>query len=110
MTHNVILYKREGCCLCERARKILGQLQGEFALAIQEIDITTDPELYQQYRYTVPVVVIDGEHRFEPNKLAEFYLRRVLETSERNRRRWPWQRKAAEGPLQSDSGHERQLS
>lgn len=81
--HTAVLYRREGCCLCERARKLLDRLRGEFNLEIEEVEITSDPELYQQYRYVIPVVVIDGRHRFEPNKLAELYLRRALELTER---------------------------
>ncbi len=83
MTNTVVLYSREGCCLCERARQLLHRLRGEFAFEIEEVEITRDPELYQQYRYVIPVVVIDGQHRFEPNKLAELYLRRALELSEK---------------------------
>ena len=81
--HTVVLYSREGCCLCERARKLLDRLRDEFVLEIEEVEITSDPELYQQYRYVIPVVVIDGRDRFEPNKLAELYLRRALELTER---------------------------
>ena len=91
MNHTVVLYTREGCCLCERARQLLRRLQGEFIMEIEEVEITGDPELYQQYRYIIPVVVIDGRHRFEPNKLAELYLRRALELSERTESRYPWQ-------------------
>jgi glutaredoxin len=91
-THTAVLYTKEGCCLCERARQLLSRLQGEFAIEVEEVDITSDPRLYEQYRYTIPVVVIDGRHRFEPNKLAEFYLRRALEPQRHAERRWPWHR------------------
>ncbi len=85
--HTAVLYTKEGCHLCERAREVLRRLQGDFSLEVQEIDITGDPELYEQYRYTIPVVVIDGLRRFEANKIAELYLRRALESG---KSRWPW--------------------
>lgn len=78
MAHDVVLYTKEGCCLCDRAKAVLHRLQADFELAIEEVDITGDAALYEQYRYTIPVVVIDGTHRFEPTKIAEYYLRRVL--------------------------------
>lgn len=79
MNHVAVLYTKEGCCLCDRAREVLHRLQREFEIEIRESDITRDPELFAEYRYIIPVVVIDGQHRFEPNKIAEFHLRKVLE-------------------------------
>lgn len=79
MTHTAVLYTKEGCCLCDRAKEVLRRLQGEFDLEIEEVDITRDGVLYEQYQYVIPVVVIDGKHRFE-SKIAEYYLRRVLAT------------------------------
>jgi len=87
MTHSAVLYTKEGCCLCDRAREVLRRLQTEFDLEVEEVEITRDPALEEQYRYTIPVVVIDGKHKFE-SKIAEYYLRKVLVPS----RRWPWQR------------------
>ncbi len=76
--HNVVLYTKEGCCLCERAREVIRRLQPDFDLAVKEIDITGRPSLFEQYRYKIPVMVIDGQHEFEPNKIAEHYIRRTL--------------------------------
>ncbi len=87
MAHRAVLYTKEGCCLCDRAREVLRRLQAEFDLEIEEVEITRDPALEAQYGYTIPVVVIDGRHRFE-SKIAEYYLRKVLVPP----RRWPWQR------------------
>lgn len=79
--HSVVLYTKEGCCLCERAREVIKRLQPDFDLAVQEIDITAKPSLFERYRYKIPVIVIDGLHEFEPNKIAEHYIRRVLKGS-----------------------------
>jgi glutaredoxin len=86
--HTAVLYTKEGCHLCERARDVLRRLQADFALEVEEIDITTRAALYEEYRYVIPVVVIDGRHRFEPNKIAEHNLRKVLSGP---KGRWPWQ-------------------
>lgn len=87
-----MLYTKAGCCLCHRAREILLRLQAEFDLRIDEVDITSDPALEEQYRYTIPVLVIDGRHRFEPNQIAEHYIRRALEPAGAHGWRWPWKR------------------
>lgn len=84
--HTALLYTKEGCHLCERAKEILLRLQGQFSLEIREVDITRDEALFEQYRYTIPVVVVDGEHRFEANKIAEHNLRKVME---QDKARWP---------------------
>lgn len=87
MAHRAVLYTKEGCCLCDRAREVLRRLQAKFDLEIEEVEITRDPALEAQYGCTIPVVVIDGRHRFE-SKIAEYYLRKVLVPP----RRRPWQR------------------
>ncbi|HZK66535.1 MAG TPA: glutaredoxin family protein [Chloroflexota bacterium] len=78
MGHRVVIYTKAGCCLCDKAKALLRRLQGEFDLEIDEVDITRAPALFEQYRYTIPVAVVDGLHRFEATKIAEHYLRRVL--------------------------------
>ena len=90
MTHQVVLYTKAGCCLCDRAKQVLARLQGEFGLEIQEVDVAGDAELLACYGEIIPVVVIDGQTRFE-SKIAEHYLRRALTASEAPTRRWPWQ-------------------
>ncbi|HEX2924498.1 MAG TPA: glutaredoxin family protein [Chloroflexota bacterium] len=62
--HTAILYTREGCCLCDRARAVLLRLKEEYDLRIQEVDITGDPQLLDSYQFAIPVVVLDGEVEF----------------------------------------------
>lgn len=78
MGHRVVIYTKEECCLCDKAKALLQRLQGEFDLEVKEVDITRDPAIFEQYRYNIPVAVVDGLHRFEATKIAEHYLRRVL--------------------------------
>lgn len=91
MTRRVVLYSKPDCCLCHQSLEILQRLTGEFDLEIEEVDITRDPALHDRYRYTIPVVVIDGKQVLE-SKIAEHYLRRALSAGTAARRRWPWQR------------------
>ncbi|HEY8235053.1 MAG TPA: glutaredoxin family protein [Gaiellaceae bacterium] len=57
----VVLYKAEGCHLCERAKAQLDELRDELGFALVEIAIDRDPELESRYRELIPVVEIDGE-------------------------------------------------
>ena len=68
-----ILYTRAGCCLCQKAKKIL-EAHG---LAVEEIDIDADPQLRDRYNECVPVVVIDGRERFR-GRVDERLLKRLL--------------------------------
>lgn len=73
----VILWSKSGCCLCERAHKILSRLAKDYPLQIEERDITTDPIAFERYCYTIPVVEIAGGQKFQ-GKITEFWLRRAL--------------------------------
>jgi glutaredoxin len=57
----VVLYKAEGCHLCERAQAQLGELRDELGFELVEITIEGDAELESRYRELIPVVEIDGE-------------------------------------------------
>ena len=60
MPHHIILYTKPGCHLCEITHQLLQGLQREFELTIQEIDITGDPALFENYWDKIPVALIDG--------------------------------------------------
>jgi glutaredoxin len=65
---SVVLYKANGCHLCERAEAQLDELSGELAFELEKVTIDGDPELEARYREWVPVVEIDGE------RVAVYYL------------------------------------
>lgn len=57
----VILYTKENCHLCDIVKAQLADLAERYPHTLQEVDITTDPDLYARYRYIIPVVQI-GDH------------------------------------------------
>ena len=59
-----MLYWAEGCHLCERARRTVGELQDELGFELVEVDIGGNEELEARYREWLPVVEIDGERAF----------------------------------------------
>ena len=54
------LYSKPGCHLCEDVRTTLDELEPEHAFTLEEIDITTDAELFARYRFEIPVLLKDG--------------------------------------------------
>ena len=54
------LYGRAWCHLCEDLRAGLEPIAAEFGVAIEWIDIDTDPALEALYDELVPVLVFDG--------------------------------------------------
>jgi glutaredoxin len=79
--HTITLYSKEGCHLCEDAREALFSLEDEFEVTLEEVDITTDSALFEKYKWTIPVMIVDNrivlESRIDARKiyraLAEGY-------------------------------------
>ena len=61
----VVLYGREGCCLCDDARAILLRARERHGFELLERDIDHDESLQRAYLERIPVVAIDGEEVFE---------------------------------------------
>jgi len=60
----VVLYGREGCCLCDEAREILHRAGAGERFLLTERDIEQDDELLEAYLERIPVVTIDGVEAF----------------------------------------------
>jgi hypothetical protein len=60
----VVLYRAEGCHLCEQALEVIESARAETPFALELVDIGGDPELERRYRELLPVVEIDGERAF----------------------------------------------
>jgi glutaredoxin len=78
----VVLYGRDGCCLCEEAREILERVRATHPFAFIERDIDADERLLRAYLERIPVVAIDGVEVFELF-VDEAQLRRRLSPSAR---------------------------
>ena len=71
--HEVILYTRHGCHLCDEAKQLLER----YGLTPTLVDIDVDPQLLERYNECVPVVFIDGQERFR-GRINEVLLRRLI--------------------------------
>ncbi len=61
----IVLFGREGCCLCDDAREILLRARGRHEFELLERDIDADESLQRAYLERIPVVTIDGAEMFE---------------------------------------------
>ncbi len=61
----VVLYSRDGCCLCDDAREVLQRVRTRHPFALVERDIEADESLLRAYLERIPVVTIDGVEAFE---------------------------------------------
>ena len=73
--HEVVVYSRPGCHLCDVVKETLAQAQGQADFEWREIDIDTDPELRLKYNDEIPVVFIDGRKAFKYHMEKDRFLR-----------------------------------
>ena len=76
----VTFYTKAGCHLCEEARDMLEDIAALTTYELTEIDIRSNPTIFEKYRYRIPVILINNETiiegRIEFRDLAEaFHLR-----------------------------------
>ena len=63
--HQVVLYSRPGCGLCDEAREIVLAERERTPFELDEVDVSGDDGLELEYGIRIPVVVVDGEEAFE---------------------------------------------
>jgi glutaredoxin len=64
---HVTFYTKAGCHLCEEARDLLDDIAAQYPYELTEIDIRTTPELFELYRYRIPVIIINDTIVVEGN-------------------------------------------
>ena len=76
----ITLYTKTDCELCHAAKVTLLALQCEFGFELDEIDITTDPTLYDAFHVEIPVGYLDGrklfKYRVDPARMRRQLHRR----------------------------------
>jgi glutaredoxin len=61
----VVLYTREGCGLCETAKRVLLAERERTPVDLEEIDVEGNDDLEMEYGIRIPVVLVDGVELFE---------------------------------------------
>lgn len=60
MSHRIVMYSKPGCHLCDIAYQLVEGLHRDFDFGLEQIDITTDPDLLEEYGKKIPVLVVDN--------------------------------------------------
>jgi len=61
MIPQVTFYTKAGCHLCDEARDMLDDIAAQTEYELTEIDIRRDPEIFDQYRYRIPVIIVNSD-------------------------------------------------
>ena len=59
LTPNVTFYTKAGCHLCDEARDHLEEIASLTVYELIEIDIRSDSAIFAEYRYRIPVILIN---------------------------------------------------
>jgi glutaredoxin len=73
----VVLYGKAGCHLCDEARETVATVRAQHPFELEEVDVSTDPGLYDAYGERIPVLELDGEELFEFHVNADELARRL---------------------------------
>ncbi|RYZ38596.1 MAG: glutaredoxin family protein [Myxococcaceae bacterium] len=77
----VDIYSKPRCSLCEKALLVVEEVRTRLPFELYVTDILQSPELFETWRYDIPVVLIEGvpafKYRVEPEVL-EARLREVM--------------------------------
>jgi len=75
--HEVIMYSRKGCHLCEIVKETLTKLERRGSFTWREVDVDSDDRLRRQFTDEVPVIFIDGKKAFKYRMAERDFLRRL---------------------------------
>jgi glutaredoxin len=79
VTARIRLLSKPGCHLCDDARAAVSAVCAELGESFEEVDISTDPTLVEEYGEQIPVTFVDGRrHDFwhvDPDRLRRALAR-----------------------------------
>ena len=61
----IVIYSRKQCHLCDEAKAVVAPVALRRGLAIEVVDVDTDPSLVEKYGLEVPVVFVHGRKAFK---------------------------------------------
>jgi glutaredoxin len=80
----ILIYTRQGCHLCEEARRELERQQARYRYTLETQDVDTDPALVAAHGEWVPVVLVNGKVRFR-GRINPVLLERLLRAEAQRR-------------------------
>lgn len=80
----VTVYSKPNCHLCDEAKRAIHEAGCEGQFIFEEVNIESDPDLLERYRYDIPVIAIDGVEAFRHRVTSEEFrqaLRKAQDSS-----------------------------
>lgn len=78
----VTLYGKPECHLCDEAEDRLARLARQVGLTYRKVDIQSSPDLFEQYRYRIPVIAVSGGATLDWPVTSEQLWKAVLDAAE----------------------------
>ncbi|XHF26822.1 glutaredoxin family protein [Corallococcus exercitus] len=75
----VDIYSKPRCSLCVKALAVVEEVQGRLPFELYVTDILQSPDLFEAWRYDIPVVLIEGVPAFKHRVDAEALEARIRE-------------------------------
>ena len=69
------LYSRPGCHLCDEMKTVIARVAARVPIALEEIDISSDPALEERYGLEIPVLLVEGKKAAKYRLTDEALLR-----------------------------------
>jgi len=71
----ITIYSKPDCHLCDLAKDVVERCRKKIDFALEVIDVSQNPELFERYRNDIPVILLDGKeiarHFVRERKLLE---------------------------------------
>ena len=74
----ITLIGKPGCHLCDDARAVIARVAEDLGVGWEEVSITDDPALAEEYWEQIPVMLVDGR-RHDYWRVDEARLRAALD-------------------------------
>ncbi len=71
------IYSKPDCELCREAKEVILEAQRRMPFDLVEVNIESDPALFAEYRYDIPVVFVDGHKAFKHRLTLEALVQRL---------------------------------
>ena len=78
----VEIFGKPDCPLCDEAKAAAEEARRVVPFDLSYVDITSDPGLFERYRYDIPVVHVDGHRAFKHRVTPEALAARVRRAAE----------------------------
>lgn len=76
----ITLLTRPGCHLCDEMKEVIVRVQPKYPLVLNEVDISTRPDLAQQFGTEIPVLLLGtkiiARHRITETQLFNCLTKR----------------------------------